>query len=602
MNIVQLQDQLKNFSQDQLIREMQMPSGNAPQYLVLGEIMRRKRMQQDMVAQQAKGESSGTVAEDAIAAAGAPQGGIASMARAMAPQTDMVNNTGVQAMASGGPVRKMAAGDKVVKGGIIYIEQADGSLKAQGGAPQTPVSTAMPVAPMRTSQLPGIMGRSAFTDPTTPARIRQLQDIIADPKSTMLDKSSAALELNDIQASSSAATGLTGSETLVGKDLGYGMVPSPTGPQLNLDVYREEFVPTGNPMIDSFAADGVTALNSLVGKVPQELIDKAMPRAIYADQLKAQSEGRAAAESNLSDASTLEDAIRSGRLSEEDQRAAQLEIDRLIQDSKKAVPPASAVEDLSLSMPPAEELISNYGTTQGTPLTMADIALPSGARPDVSDEEVAPPAQEELPPAPPQVPPGPVGGGTGSGSGGIAGAGGMSSYEQELMDMLQRREKAAQQDKWLALAQVGLNMMSSKQPTLLGAVGESGLKGVEAARAARDQYDKDRLDLLGALEQSRAARAAAMARTARGSAPSLLPKDAITVYDDEIEALRETLGDDTKMATLAPADKLALKGRLAEREALRQDLVSIYLGQRGVNLDRTSQPSGSGIEYEDVPQ
>jgi hypothetical protein len=96
-------------------------------------------------------------------------------------------------------------------------------------------------------------------------------------------------------------------------------------------------------------------------------------------------------------------------------------------------------------------------------------------------------------------------------SGGAGGAGGMSSYEQELMDALGRREQAAEQDKWLALAQVGLNLMSSTQPTLGGALGEAGLKGVEAVRGARDQYDKDRLELLGALEQSRAARAKAAA-------------------------------------------------------------------------------------------
>ena len=40
MNIVQLQDRLKNFSQDQLVREMQMPSGNLPQFMVLSEILK----------------------------------------------------------------------------------------------------------------------------------------------------------------------------------------------------------------------------------------------------------------------------------------------------------------------------------------------------------------------------------------------------------------------------------------------------------------------------------------------------------------------------------------------------------------------------------
>ena len=44
MNILQVQDDLKNFSEEQLVNEMQMPSGNAPQFLVLSELNRRKRM------------------------------------------------------------------------------------------------------------------------------------------------------------------------------------------------------------------------------------------------------------------------------------------------------------------------------------------------------------------------------------------------------------------------------------------------------------------------------------------------------------------------------------------------------------------------------
>ena len=44
MNVIQIQDDLKNFSEDQLIKEMQRPSGNAPQFLVLSELNRRKRV------------------------------------------------------------------------------------------------------------------------------------------------------------------------------------------------------------------------------------------------------------------------------------------------------------------------------------------------------------------------------------------------------------------------------------------------------------------------------------------------------------------------------------------------------------------------------
>ena len=133
MDILQVQDRLKNFSQDQLVSEMQAPSGNAPQFLVLSEIMRRKRMQDDFSAQQGAAGAETTVAQEAVAAAGVPQGGIADMAQAMAPSTDMTQNTGVQAMASGGTVKKMAEGDIVVRGGVQYIEQPDGSYVSEDG-------------------------------------------------------------------------------------------------------------------------------------------------------------------------------------------------------------------------------------------------------------------------------------------------------------------------------------------------------------------------------------------------------------------------------------------------------------------------------------
>lgn len=84
MNIIDVQDQLKNFSEQQLISEMQMPSGSAPQFLVLSEIKRRKRVRDDFMKREAAGQP--TVAEEAIAAAGVPQSGIMGMSEAMAPQ------------------------------------------------------------------------------------------------------------------------------------------------------------------------------------------------------------------------------------------------------------------------------------------------------------------------------------------------------------------------------------------------------------------------------------------------------------------------------------------------------------------------------------
>jgi hypothetical protein len=72
MNIVQLQEALKDFSDDQLVREMQMPSGQAPQYLVLTELERREKSRQRYQQQQQPQQS---VAEETLMTR--MQGGIA---------------------------------------------------------------------------------------------------------------------------------------------------------------------------------------------------------------------------------------------------------------------------------------------------------------------------------------------------------------------------------------------------------------------------------------------------------------------------------------------------------------------------------------------
>ena len=93
MNIIQVQDDLKNFSEQQLIDEIQSPSGMAPQFLVLAELTRRKRVKEDFNARQA--EQQPTVAQEAIAAAGMPQEGLPAMAEALAPKSASELSDGV---------------------------------------------------------------------------------------------------------------------------------------------------------------------------------------------------------------------------------------------------------------------------------------------------------------------------------------------------------------------------------------------------------------------------------------------------------------------------------------------------------------------------
>jgi hypothetical protein len=91
MNLFKISEHLKDYSQSQLMQEMQNPSGSAPQYLIMSELQRRNRIMQQ--AQQGPMPQT-TVADDVVNAAGVPSAGIAGMANAMAPGTDVAMNSG----------------------------------------------------------------------------------------------------------------------------------------------------------------------------------------------------------------------------------------------------------------------------------------------------------------------------------------------------------------------------------------------------------------------------------------------------------------------------------------------------------------------------
>jgi hypothetical protein len=151
------------------------------------------------------------------------------------------------------------------------------------------------------------------------------------------------------------------------------------------------------------------------------------------------------------------------------------------------------------------------------------------------------------------------------------------------MDTLSKREKAAEQDKWLALAQVGLNLMSSRQPTLGGALGEAGLKGIEAARSARDQYDKEKLELTGAIAQSRAARAKAASGGGSGGGSnsggfglSAGTGRLLTQINSDIERLDGLIANSAVMPPTTPEAEMqlaAVQQELNNKLALRDTIL-----------------------------
>jgi len=168
----------------------------------------------------------------------------------------------------------------------------------------------------------------------------------------------------------------------------------------------------------------------------------------------------------------------------------------------------------------------------------------------------------------------------GSGGSGGAGGGKPSTYEQMLIDAKDNADKKFKQDKWMALAQMGLAMMSSQSPTLLGAIGEAGAASLPLYQQARDTADATKLDAakgLYAIEQARAAAAAAAARANAPGKPKPIDVGALTALDSQIKSLTEQLSimpdGDAKLQAAELLDQLQ-----QESQGIRR----AYLQQRGV--------------------
>ena len=188
LNMIEEQEALKDFSDQQLVKEIQRPSGNIRPISVVSELNRRKVMRQRNEA--AKAANTPTVAEEAVAAAGMPMGGVAQMAQSMAPKTSMAENTGIAAMMPKQPTRMAGGGvvkantglpTPVVLGGFKYNVYSDGRVVPDMvGRPTTPLDPNMTndkliidqaiaaaknqtVIPEPTSDIPAIT-----SDPTAP--------------------------------------------------------------------------------------------------------------------------------------------------------------------------------------------------------------------------------------------------------------------------------------------------------------------------------------------------------------------------------------------------------------------------------------------------
>ena len=511
MNILDLQNKLKGFSQEQLVQEMQAPTGQLPQFLVLSEITRRQKMQTDLESRQ--GSDEATVAQDAIAAAGVPAGFAGQMAGAMAPQTDMQGNTGampaeqpqmmpqeaapVPGMAGGGIVAlrdggraeaptRPRSGNTFVRNGMVYVVNDQGEEVLWGPSPDAigvggnigPYSSRLGDAVETEGRLPTDISSGANIGPYS----SPLGDAVPEELAPLPVWGGASPEpfrpADPAPASAQAPQPLP-------------QVPRPP-PQTPLS-------PAEPPARD----EGIVALPGEMAGFQRVVQDSEL--------LQSQDE-----------VSRQMSAAR-----RQEQRNTRL---------REMADQATSPQERAALMAQVVDLDAQQNT--GTPLQLDEIILPSspqeGLAPTPGDGAADPATEDALAPVDPQAvaeaealaaaqatAAQPSGGGIAS----VAGAAGAAptDFEQELLDMLAAREKRAEQDKWLTLAQFGLQLMSSDAGTLGGAIGEAGAPALDALRSSRETAEGDRLGLLTALEQHRMGQAelalrrqAAAARSAAG--------------------------------------------------------------------------------------
>jgi hypothetical protein len=155
VNIIQLQEALKDMSENQLAQEMQSPSGVAPSYLVLSELERRQKMKQRYMENQ---QPQTTVSDDILMKA--MQGMMPQeMTQPMPqPMPEMMPEMMPQQMM---PEESANAPIQMAVGGILGRGLA--SILSRGAKPKTlrtPIQpqsggTNLPMAPVNPNMLPG---------------------------------------------------------------------------------------------------------------------------------------------------------------------------------------------------------------------------------------------------------------------------------------------------------------------------------------------------------------------------------------------------------------------------------------------------------------
>jgi hypothetical protein len=661
MNIIDLQERLKDLPETALMQEMQMPSGTAPQFLVLSELKRRKRMRDEYQRQQAQGMQ--TVAEEAITAAGMPQQGIMGLAQGMAPQSAIAQDTGVNDMMQQESVRAPQPEQPMMmaEGGVVKMQpggdvrQAVDNLldrnRLRGGfGDNVEYDYAAFLQEMGLSDTPDardtfrryqerMNAQFALEGPNTDPRLfgpegqrmflRDIdEDRYAGPGQPSIADVSTDLDVfmpggvgQSPMMAAPPALGAAPSVGTVDFDASVAAAPAappmpePEGPYTDaLRNYLSGFrgdrglsrpfeADPLDPRSPSYASVAETA-PALEPETDEaylgRLMERADARSVRA-RLAAASSGwrpvptgegqlfdpdaspllpqaitpspnappsgtdlrgvgtiigeaisgedpKATADRLMANGQINQDQYNryifgsSGERNEIIREALGYQEPQVAPNAVDAVPTESIVEDAQLPRPVEDQGLS-FGLDglnipgSGTPLSFGGVTPSAADIPLSTGEAATGKPTPEFPLGTPATVPGtqPVADRTGGGGTGGGGAGDFGPIESRIARMLEEREKSAEADKWLSLAQTGLALMASDQPTLGGAIGEAGLAGIGALQQARSQYDKDIMSLLDMQAGIQRARAAG----ARSTAPKVRTPAELNAALDYLKGIAE---------------------------------------------------------------
>lgn len=158
-----------------------------------------------------------------------------------------------------------------------------------------------------------------------------------------------------------------------------------------------------------------------------------------------------------------------------------------------------------------------------------------------------------------------------------------SSYEQKLLDILAEREKSADQDKWLGLAEMGMRLMASSNPNLLSAIGESGLGAFGSYRKQQAGQDAEELNILSKLADLDMAQQTLQARrdiaaASRSSKSGFTFPQAVNTQQERAKLVNKQLADmqDPLGNKLEGVDRVVYDKKVEEAAAIEADLQRLY--------------------------